>query len=63
MSYRSTYEEVVVTAANMADLSSRIEHPIRIGDTVHIYHLATEVDLRLFAQLAESLGAPFPDEQ
>jgi hypothetical protein len=57
MSYRARYENRLVTAENVHLLPGT-----QIGDVVQIRHEATEVDLRLFAQLAESLGAPFPDE-
>lgn len=57
MSVRDRFENVVVMPENASEFPG-----YRIGDTVRIRHPATEVDQRLFAQLAESLGCPYPDE-
>lgn len=62
MSYRDRYENVIVTAENLDEFRSRGVHWAKLGDTVRVRHPATEVDLRPFAQLAESLGAPYPDK-
>lgn len=63
MSYRDRFETITVTADNISDLRSRTENPrLRIGDQVNFRVPASKVDLRLFAQLAESLGYPYPDE-
>ena len=56
MSYRDRFEIVTVTAENLNEFPDH-----RIGDQVNIRIPLSKVDLRLFAQLAESLGYPYPD--
>lgn len=56
MTYRTMFETVIVNADNLAQFPG-----YRPGDFVQVRHEATEVDLRLFTQLADILGMPFPD--
>lgn len=58
MSYRTKFETIVVDAGNLHQFPG-----CNIGDVVQIRHETTEVDLRPFAQLAESLGQPYPDDE
>jgi hypothetical protein len=64
MSYREQFSTVVVTADNFDYWRAQTlpSTKLRIGDTMIVRHPPTKVDLRLFAQLAESLGYPYPDE-
>ena len=57
MSYRDRFETVIVTAENLNEFPGH-----RIGDHVNIRIPLSKVDLRFFAQLAESIGYPYPDE-
>ena len=59
MSYRTKFENVIITAENLERFKVM---GVKIGDTVQVRHEATEVDLRPFAQLAELLGHPYPDD-
>ncbi len=63
MSFRDRIENFVIrTEADLADIKARCMEKVQIGDVIQICHPATKVDLRLFAQLRESLGCPYPDD-
>ena len=57
MSYRDKFEIVTITAENIGDFPGR-----RVGDEVNVRIPASQVDIRFLAQLAESIGYPYPDE-